>query len=112
MSVGRVKWFNASKGFGFIEPEDGSKDVFVHISAVEQAGLATLQEGQRVLRDSFAALVDDNELTRLRRANWGQEYETRWLITVVIQHDLYHGGEINHIRALSQGNDRWPDYGN
>ncbi len=48
MPAGRVKWFNASKGFGFIEPEDGSKDVFVHISAVEQAGLATLQEGQRV----------------------------------------------------------------
>jgi CspA family cold shock protein len=43
-----VKWFNASKGFGFIQPDDGSKDVFVHISAVEGAGLSTLNEGQKV----------------------------------------------------------------
>ncbi len=48
MTTGTVKWFNATKGFGFIQPEDGSKDVFVHISAVERAGLGTLQEGQRV----------------------------------------------------------------
>ena len=46
MSNGTVKWFNAQKGFGFIQPTDGSKDVFVHISAVERAGLATLNEGQ------------------------------------------------------------------
>ena len=48
MPTGTVKWFNATKGFGFIEPEDGSKDAFVHISAVERAGLGTLREGQRV----------------------------------------------------------------
>ena len=48
MTTGTVKFFNAAKGFGFIEPEDGSKDAFVHISAVEQAGLSTLQEGQKV----------------------------------------------------------------
>jgi CspA family cold shock protein len=48
MSVGTVKWFNAQKGYGFIQPEDGSKDVFVHISAVEQAGMRSLNEGQRV----------------------------------------------------------------
>ena len=46
--VGTVKWFNATKGYGFIEPEDGSKDVFVHAKAVERTGLGTLQEGQRV----------------------------------------------------------------
>jgi CspA family cold shock protein len=46
MSTGTVKWFNAQKGFGFIQPQDGSKDVFVHISAVERAGMATLNEGQ------------------------------------------------------------------
>ncbi|MEX2453651.1 MAG: cold-shock protein [Rhodospirillaceae bacterium] len=45
---GTVKWFNPTKGFGFIEPEDGSKDAFVHISAVERAGLSSLQEGQKV----------------------------------------------------------------
>ncbi len=48
MATGTVKWFNPVKGFGFIEPEDGSKDAFVHISAVERAGLTSLNEGQKV----------------------------------------------------------------
>ena len=48
MTVGTVKWFNPTKGYGFIEPEDGSKDAFVHISAVERAGLSGLREGQKV----------------------------------------------------------------
>jgi len=48
MATGTVKWFNSTKGFGFIQPEDGGNDVFVHISAVERAGLTGLNEGQRV----------------------------------------------------------------
>jgi cold shock protein len=48
MSTGTVKWFNGTKGFGFIQPDDGSKDVFVHISAVERAGMRELTEGQKV----------------------------------------------------------------
>ncbi len=48
MPTGTVKWFNPAKGFGFIGPDDGSKDVFVHISAVEEAGLSILTEGQKV----------------------------------------------------------------
>jgi CspA family cold shock protein len=48
MNIGTVKWFNTQKGYGFIEPEDGSKDVFVHISAVERAGMGNLHEGQRI----------------------------------------------------------------
>ncbi len=48
MPVGTVKFFNAQKGFGFIQPADGSKDVFVHISAVERAGMGSLNEGQKV----------------------------------------------------------------
>ena len=51
MATGTVKWFNPTKGFGFIEPEDGSKDAFVHISAVERAGLTSLNEGQKVSFD-------------------------------------------------------------
>ncbi len=48
MATGTVKWFNSTKGFGFITPDDGSKDAFVHISAVEAAGLSSLSEGQQV----------------------------------------------------------------
>jgi CspA family cold shock protein len=48
MAVGTVKWFNGTKGYGFIAPDDGSKDVFVHISAVERANMRALNEGQRV----------------------------------------------------------------
>ena len=55
MPTGTVKFFNAQKGYGFIAPEDGSPDVFVHISAVEQAGMRTLNEGQRV---SFDVVTD------------------------------------------------------
>jgi CspA family cold shock protein len=55
MSKGTVKWFNATKGYGFIQPDDGSKDVFVHISAVERAGLSTLNDGQKV---SFEITTD------------------------------------------------------
>ena len=55
MPVGTVKFFNTQKGFGFIQPEDGSKDVFVHISAVERAGLYQLNEGQKI---SFEVVQD------------------------------------------------------
>jgi len=55
MMKGTVKWFNGQKGYGFIQPEDGSKDVFVHISAVERAGLHSLNEGQKV---SFEVVTD------------------------------------------------------
>jgi cold shock protein len=55
MQPGTVKWFNSQKGFGFIQSQDGSKDVFVHISAVERAGLYTLNEGQKV---SFEVVAD------------------------------------------------------
>ena len=51
MAIGTVKWFNPTKGFGFIAPEDGSEDAFVHISAVERAGLGSLAEGQKVTFD-------------------------------------------------------------
>ena len=59
MSVGTVKWFYPTKGFGFILPEDGSKDVFVHISAVERAGMNSLQEGQKV---SFEVTTERGKL--------------------------------------------------
>ncbi len=55
MSTGTVKWFNTQKGFGFIQPDDGGKDVFVHISAVQRSGLQTLNEGQKI---SFEIVQD------------------------------------------------------
>ena len=76
--------------------------------ASRAATIDWLREGHRRFRESVAGLADDGELTVKRRANWGQDYETRWLINTMVQHDLYHAGEINHIRALRQGNDRWP----
>ena len=64
MSTGTVKWFNAQKGYGFIQPDDGSKDVFVHISAVERAGIGTLNEGQKVTFD-----VERGQQGKLSAAN-------------------------------------------
>ncbi len=55
MPTGTVKWFNATKGYGFIQPDDGGADVFVHISAVEQSGMSSLNEGQKV---SFEVRTD------------------------------------------------------
>ncbi len=54
MANGTVKWFNATKGYGFIEPEEGGKDAFVHISALENAGIASLNDGQKVSYDLVA----------------------------------------------------------
>jgi cold shock protein len=54
MATGTVKWFNATKGYGFIQPDDGGKDVFVHISAVERAGLRDLVDGQKVVYEVVA----------------------------------------------------------
>ena len=54
MNKGTVKWFNNQKGFGFIQPDDGGKDIFVHISAVERAGMGTLNEGQQISFDIVA----------------------------------------------------------
>jgi len=59
MAVGTVKWFNAQKGFGFIQPDDGSRDVFVHISAVETAGMSNLVEGQKL---SFEVVSERGKL--------------------------------------------------
>ena len=66
MAVGSVKWFNPTKGFGFIEPEDGGANAFVHISAVEQAGLSGLQEGQKVDYDLETGRNGKSSATNLK----------------------------------------------
>ncbi len=65
MATGTVKWFNQAKGYGFITPDEGGKDVFVHISAVQQAGLGSLDEGQRVQYESV------NEARGMKAINIG-----------------------------------------
>jgi hypothetical protein len=81
---------------------DGGDALLASISAI-----AWLRAGQERLRGSITALDDDSELLRPRLTNWGEREETRWIIAVMIQHDLYHAGEINHLRSLHQGTDRW-----
>jgi hypothetical protein len=68
-----------------------------------------ISEGQSYLR-GFVDKLDDGDLIVKRKWHPGPVMETRWLISAMIEHDLYHAGEINHIRALLQGNDAWPDY--
>jgi len=70
--------------------------------------LAWLTEGHRRWLASVRALPDDSELDRDRLTNWGERLPTRVIIRIMIAHDLYHAGEINHLRALLQGTDRWP----
>lgn len=69
MANGTVKWFNSTKGFGFIQPEGGSKDVFVHISAVERSGLQTLNDGQKVTFDLEAGRDGRESATNLALAD-------------------------------------------
>ncbi|MCO6051878.1 cold-shock protein [Mesorhizobium sp. RP14(2022)] len=65
MPTGTVKWFNATKGFGFIQPDDGGQDAFVHISAVERAGLQSINEGQKLSYD----LVQDKRSGKMSAGN-------------------------------------------
>ena len=66
MNTGTVKWFNSQKGFGFIQPDQGSRDVFVHISAVQRAGMSTLDEGQKVSFDVVADRTGRSAAENLR----------------------------------------------
>jgi cold shock protein len=68
MSIGTVKWFNAQKGYGFIQPEDGSKDVFVHVSAVERSDLGSLYEGQKVSFEVQRGQQGKSSAVNLRQA--------------------------------------------
>jgi uncharacterized damage-inducible protein DinB len=74
----------------------------------------SLRDFQKALRAAHAALrervaaIDDDDLTAVRRTHWGEARDVRWFIVTIVQHDVYHAGEVNHIRALCQGNDAWP----
>jgi hypothetical protein len=71
----------------------------------EVVGWLTRAHGRLV--DHVAALADDSELDMFRLTNWGEQRPTRWIVAAMITHDAYHAGEINHIRSLLDGDDRW-----
>ena len=76
MTIGTVKWFNMAKGYGFIEPESGENDAFVHISAVQRAGLETLREGQKVEFELFSlGLLVKTEACRQTKARSVQYFQ-------------------------------------
>ncbi len=68
MAIGTVKWFNTAKGYGFIQPDDGSKDVFVHISAVERSGIGNLHEGQKISYDLERGQQGKSSAVNLKQA--------------------------------------------
>lgn len=101
----KLMYHNHAFGDAKLTWDDPLVDGGEALSSVTTA-LAWLRQGHERLRQSIAVL-NDAELLRERATNWGELKETRWIVATMIQHDLYHAGEINHIRSLRQGNDRW-----
>lgn len=109
--VGWAKWMYEDYAFGSASmrgdqppliPADGAP------SRPHKELLVWLTEGHRRWLTSVRTLSDDSELDRDRLTNWGDQLPTRNILRIMIAHDFYHAGEINHIRALLQGKDRWP----
>jgi uncharacterized damage-inducible protein DinB len=109
--VGWSKWMYEDYAFGSASmrgdqppliPEGGAR------SRPQAELLVWLTEGHRRWLASVRALADDSELDRERLTNWGEHLSTRVIIRIMIAHDIYHAGEINHLRALLQSTDRWP----
>ena len=88
MATGIVKWFNPTKGYGFIQPQGGGKDVFVHISAVERAGLSTLNEGQQVQYEEVANEDLGGESQGEVNRMWGRPRRGEWRQDRQASHDL------------------------
>ena len=105
--VGGCKFMYHNHAFGdaqltWDDPRVAGGDALTTVASA----IGWLREGQERLRRGIADL-DDEDLLLPRMTNWGEPKETRWIIAVMIQHDLYHAGEINHIRSLQQQHDRW-----
>ena len=109
--VGWSKWMYEDYAFGAASmrgdrppliPDEGAR------SRPREDLLPWLTDGHHRWLDSVRALLDDSELDKDRLTNWGERLPTRDIIRIMIAHDFYHAGEINHLRALLQGTDRWP----
>jgi uncharacterized damage-inducible protein DinB len=109
--VGWSEWMYENYAFG-AGTMRGDQPPLIPASGVssrpKEELLEWLKDGHRHWLASVRALTDDSELERQRLTNWGELLPTRTIIRIVIAHDFYHAGEINHIRALLQGTDRWP----
>jgi hypothetical protein len=109
--VGWSKWMYEDYAFGSATMRGDQPPLVPHGGARSRPHdelLAWLTEGHQRWLASVRALPDDAELDRERLTNWGDRLPTRIIIRIMIAHDLYHAGEINHLRALLQGTDRWP----
>ncbi len=108
--VGWCKWMYEDYAFGSASL-DGDKPPIIPAGAIcarpHDELVAWLKEGHYKWLSSVHALPDDSELERDRLTNWGEWMKTHTIIRIMIGHDYYHAGEINHLRALLQGNDRW-----
>ena len=109
--VGWSKWMYEDYAFGPASMR-GDQPPLIPVGAVRSRPrnelLTWLTEGHRRWLASVRALADDSELDRDRLTNWGEQLPTRDIIRIMIAHDFYHAGEINHLRALLQSTDRWP----
>jgi len=103
---GLMTWADPAGGLGCSIEELQSGPDLAEREPAMPAVIDWLGAGHRLIRE-HVALLDDTELLKPRRRPEGEMKETRWLIGVMIEHDLYHAGEINHLRALRHGNDRW-----
>ena len=102
----KVMYDDYAFGAGTLTWEDAAVQPWPTGEAPMPETLDWLDTVHRRLVEHIAALTDD-ELGALRRTNWGDERETRWIVAAMVGHDLYHAGEINHIRSLFDGEDRW-----
>jgi uncharacterized damage-inducible protein DinB len=109
--VGWSKWMYEDYAFGSASLRGDQPPLIPEgdtSSRPQQELLAWLTEGHRRWHASVRALRDDSELDKDRLTNWGEQLPTRDIIRIMIAHDFYHAGEINHLRALLQSTDRWP----
>jgi uncharacterized damage-inducible protein DinB len=107
--VGACKTMYDDYAFGSGTLQFGTPEVepFAEDAVEPDAVIGWLEKGHARLVDHVRALVDDTELDRPRLTNWGEQRPTRWIVAMMITHDAYHAGEINHLRSILGSDDRW-----
>jgi uncharacterized damage-inducible protein DinB len=103
----KVMYVDYAFGAGTLEWGTWAVEPWPDDAAPREALMPWLEAAHGRLVDAVACLADDDELDRLRMTNWGEERPTRWIVSAMVTHDAYHAGEINHVRSLLDGDDRW-----